>query len=394
MKYTMNSLFCDDILNNILSYMSYQDKAKSLASGVLVASHGLNLNINVLEKVKVCCNRCSFDNVAIQFNICTYCIISLDLLERFRFLTYEDCNKFYKFNSRKLDETALSTLDLKLVSYPDCNIILYDRLAVESYVQKQFSSKQNRLDVLYEKDLKKAKAVKSKENLEIKRKAEQQRLSLEFSSNNYQDFFTYYFTKIRRIKPQSATGDKRKKLIEKAMDALIIKCSKDKQEYAYVQNKAKLFIKLRDKFASMNMKVRTDSYQIDRFMDTDFESDNIVDSELEELSHKMYELHYLHSKTKYARSLTKAIQRERNQYGYGDVDVEQVAINTRADFFVKQMYEIKLAIQNTSDNLNEYPVVWINLLKANEQASGEELKKIYVNKFYNSHYDIDYDSDY
>lgn len=379
----MNSLFCDDILNNILSYMSYQDKAKSLAFGVLAASPNLNLNINVIEKVKVCCSRCSFDNVAIQFNICTHCIISLDLLEKFRFLTYEDCNKFYKFNSRKLDETALSTLDSKLVKYLDCNIILYDRLAVESYVQKQFSSKQNRLDILYEKKLKKAKAVKSKE---IKRKAEQQRLKLEFSSNNYQDFFAYYFTKIRRIKPQSATGDKRKKLIEKAMDALIVKCSKDKQEYTYVQNKAKLFNKLRDKFSSMNMKVRTDSYQIDRFMDTDFESDNIINLELEELSHKMYELHYLHSKTKYASALTKAMQRERNQYGYGDVDVEQVAVNTRASFFVKQMYEIKLAIQNSSDNLNEYPSVWINLLKANEQSSGEELKKIYVNKFYNSDY--------
>lgn len=371
----MNSLFCDDVLNNILSYMSYQDKAKSLASGVLAASPNLNLNINVIEKVKVCCSRCSFDNVAIQFNICTHCIISLDLLEKFRFLTYEDCNKFYKFNSRKLDETVLSTLDSKIVSYPDCNIILYDRLAVESYVQKQFNNKQNRLDILYEKELKKAKAVKSKEKLEIKRKAEQQKLSLEFSSSNYQDFFAYYFTKIRRIKPQSATGYKRKKLIEKAMDALIVKCSKDKQEYTYVQNKAKLFNKLRDKFSSMNMKVRADSYQVDRFMDTDFESDNIINLELEELSHKMYELHYLHSKTKYANTLTKAIQRERNQYGYGDVDVEQVAVNTRASFFVKQMYEIKLAIQNSSDNLNEYPSVWINLLKATEQSSSEELKK-------------------
>lgn len=179
----MNSLIAnEDAFSYFMSFLSIQDRVKLSYSNIGYKDPEYKLNSDL---IKFCCRKCSFDNVSIQFNLCTMCIVEMDQLNSFRYISYDDANKLYKFSNKKLDiEIIKLNVDYKFVCSLD--LFVYDRVGIQKYVDSQFKSKKERLMNMYKKKIAKEKrdivAEKKKEELlrlqreaELKQKAEEKR---------------------------------------------------------------------------------------------------------------------------------------------------------------------------------------------------------------------------
>ncbi len=143
----------EDVFSYLLSFLSTQDKVNIVNAQIGYSDSNHKLNS---ELVKVCCRNCSFDNIAVQFGICTYCITSIDKYNSFEYISYEDANRLYKFSNKKLDiEILNSQVQTKTVF--ELSLVLYNRLDIQRYVDSNFISNKERLLTLYKKRIAKEK---------------------------------------------------------------------------------------------------------------------------------------------------------------------------------------------------------------------------------------------
>ncbi len=166
----------EDAFRHLLTFLSLQDDVN--LTNADIGYHNANHKINS-ELVKFCCRNCCFDNVAVQFNLCTFCIVSIDKYNSFRFISYDDANKLYKFSNKKLDIEILNQrADTKTVV--ELDLVFYDRIGIQEYVDSNFKSNRERLLSLYKKKVAKDKRdIVSKKKKEEKEREEYIRLEKE-----------------------------------------------------------------------------------------------------------------------------------------------------------------------------------------------------------------------
>ncbi len=342
----MEFLFCDDIINNILSFVSIQYKCKLVESGVLTIRDELNIKKQELQYSKICCKRCSFDNIAIQFGLCTKCIISLDSLNKFKYITYEDANKLYKFSTKKLDIDIMNAMNTKEVVLLNTNIILYDRTDIELFVNSQFASVNDKLIHFYNKYLKNIKAKEKKEkskeeHIELMKTAE---LTLLSKSNN--KFITFYKKHI--------SYDEEMRNIDVAK--MICKTASSFKKYNRLRNK---FISLENKLVANGLALRDDSVLIREYLSNNCELNEEKENYIVDV---MEEMNYLFTKTNYKDKLSAEIYEARGFYGFLDKeDIVQISKDTKSEIFANTL----ISECRTPDYLEFIPKRWKLIVEKN-----------------------------
>ncbi len=353
----MNILFCEDVIKNVLSYLTYQDINYIRNIDKSVNSITNKLVPEVSEKVKICCKKCKNDNLAIQNDICTSCIISLDSLNSLRFITYTDANKLYKFNSKKLDINQFDSFKTKECFISSNKYILFDRLDIEKYVSCQYKNNQDRLEVLYKLSIKSQKSedVRNKKRLSIKNKLSTDYVE-EIKKNEYQNFLKYY-SKVLML-------DKDKIL-------------KSENSYNKFLRQYKKYKSIEIKLKKLNISIRNDSKLLQEYIGDinklDEEKENIIVLELEEMN-------YLHTKTIYSKELKKTINTEKQYNDY--IDIQEIVITCRSVEFAK-------VIKNINDE--KIPNKWKNIISTYEDIQNmkiNDIKKIYISYHEDEYEDV------
>ena len=163
----------EDVFSHLLTFLSLQDEVNLTNADIGYTNTNHKLNS---ELVKFCCHRCCFDNVAVQFGLCSFCIVSIDKYNSFRYISYEDANKLYKFSNKKLDiEILNSCANIKIVE--ELDLVLYDRIGIQEYVDSNFKSNREKLLTMYKKKIAKDKRdAVNKKKKEEKEKEEQRKI--------------------------------------------------------------------------------------------------------------------------------------------------------------------------------------------------------------------------